>query len=307
MAERPNERVAYFNGELVPESRVLISFRDRGFKYGEAVFDSTRTVSHKPFLLEQHVYRLLRSMRYLGLSAGLTHEQFVSATLEVVERNLHLIGPDEDYWVSQRVSAGASDPFAKDDDTPPTVIIECTPLPLAARAPLFKEGAKVQIPAIRRTPPDSQSPRAKTHNYINLILADKEVRAQDPLAWAVLLDHYGNLAEGMGSNIFVVRDDQLLTPRSRFVLPGISRDTVIDLARKEGIDVRETDIDLFDAYTADECFLTSTSLCIVPVSSINGRHFPGALPGPMTTQLTTAYKQFMNFDFVAQYLNHLPS
>ena len=306
MTQRTNERVAYHNGEIKPESRVLVSFRDRGFTMGEAVFDTARTIRHKPFKLEEHVDRLFRSMRYLQIDAGLGRDEFVSVSHEVLERNLHLIAPDEDYWLFQRVSPGARDPFFGERAGEPTVIVECTPLPLKARAPLFRDGVRVRIPATRRTPPDAVSPRAKTQNYINLQLADREVRAQDPDAWAILLDHDGNIAEGLGSNIFFVRDGELLTPRARFVLPGISRETVIDLAADEGIAVHETDLDLFDAFTSDECFLTSTSLCMVPVASVNGRPMgDGAVPGPVTARLVGAYKRLLDFDFVAQYTSKL--
>ena len=306
MAQLTNERVAYHNGEIKPESRVLVSFRDRGFKFGEAVFDTARTVRHKPFRLEEHVDRLFRSMRYLQIDAGLGRDEIVSISNEVLERNLHLIAPDEDYWLFQRVSPGVADPFLGEEEAEPTVIIECTPLPLKARAPLYRDGVRVQVPATRRTPPDAVSPRAKTQNYINLLIADREVRAQDAHAWAVLLDHDGNIAEGLGSNIFFVRDGELLTPRARFVLPGISRETVIELAGEEGIAVHETDLDLFDAFTSDECFLSSTSLCMVPVSSVNGRPIgDGAVPGPVTARLMEAYKRLLDFDFVAQYTNKL--
>ena len=306
MAQLTNERVAYHNGEIKPESRVLVSFRDRGFKFGEAVFDTARTVRHKPFRLEEHVDRLFRSMRYLQIDAGLGRDEMVSISNEVLERNLHLIAPDEDYWLFQRVSPGVADPFLGEKEAAPTVIIECTPLPLRARAPLYRDGVRVQVPATRRTPPDAVSPRAKTQNYINLLIADREVRAQDAHAWAVLLDHDGNIAEGLGSNIFFVRDGELLTPRARFVLPGISRETVIELAGEERIAVHETDLDLFDAFTSDECFLSSTSLCMVPVSSVNGRPIgDGAVPGPVTARLMEAYKRLLDFDFVAQYTNRL--
>ena len=306
MAQLTNERVAYHNGEIKPESRVLVSFRDRGFKFGEAVFDTARTVRHKPFRLEEHVDRLFRSMRYLQIDAGLGRDEMVSISNEVLERNLHLIAPDEDYWLFQRVSPGVADPFLGEEEAEPTVIIECTPLPLRARAPLYRDGVRVQVPATRRTPPDAVSPRAKTQNYINLLIADREVRAQDAHAWAVLLDHDGNIAEGLGSNIFFVRDGELLTPRARFVLPGISRETVIELAGEERIAVHETDLDLFDAFTSDECFLSSTSLCMVPVSSVNGRPIgDGAVPGPVTARLMEAYKRLLDFDFVAQYTNRL--
>jgi branched-chain amino acid aminotransferase len=284
---------------------VLIPFRDRGFKYGEAVFDTARTVAHKPFRLRDHIERLFRSMRYLDIDCGLSVDDFVKISEQVLERNLHLIGADDDYWLFQRVTPGSVDPFTDDRASHATVIVECTPLPLAARAPLFRDGVKVQVPATRRTPPDAQSPRAKAHNYINLLLADKELRAQDPQAWAILLDHYGNLAEGLGSNIFFFRGGKLLTPQARFVLPGISRETVIDLARGLGIQVDESDVDLFDAFTCDECFLTSTSLCLVPVQSVNGRRIGDSVPGPQTKRLMDAYSELLKFDYVAQYLSHL--
>ena len=114
------------------------------------------------------------------------------------------------------------------------------------------------------------SPRAKTHNYLNMIVAEQSVKAHDPEGWAVLLDVNGNLAEGMGSNIFVVREGKLYTPSERYVLAGISRQMTLDLARKLDIPAIEGDIDLFDAANAEEMFLTSTSLCIAGVRSFNG-------------------------------------
>ena len=138
------------------------------------------------------------------------------------------------------------------------------------------------------------------------MLADREVKAQKPDAWAVLLDVNGNLSEGQGSNIFLVRDGRLLTPRERYVLPGVSRQAVIDLARGLDIPFEEQDIDLYDAYTADECFLTSTSLCICGVRSLNGRTFAAAaVPGPITQRLIDAYKELVGCDFVGQYLHRL--
>src|SRR5262249_35684606 len=138
------------------------------------------------------------------------------------------------------------------------------------------------------------------------ILGDLEVRAHDPEAWAVLLDTNGNLAEGTGSNIFLVRDDTVYTPRGQFVLGGISRETVIELAGENGIPLVESDLDLYDAAAAEEAFLTSTSLCICPVRSINGNAIGnGQVPGPVTRRLIEAYVRLVDFDFVAQYLKRL--
>jgi branched-chain amino acid aminotransferase len=132
-----------------------------------------------------------------------------------------------------------------------------------------------------------------------------EAKATDKEAWSVLLDAQGHLAEGIGSNIFVVQGGAVLTPHERWVLPGISRAMVIGLCAAQGISCREADLDLFDAATADEIFMTSTSLCICPVRSIGGRALPSPLPGPVTRRLSDAYAREVGCDFVAQYLRHL--
>jgi branched-chain amino acid aminotransferase len=301
------ERIAYFNGRFVPEREVLVPFRDRGFKYGDAVFDTTRTFGHRPFKVAEHVERLYRSLRYLRIDPGLTPAQMIEITDEVLRRNLPLLDPDDDYWVTQRVSRGLDLAHREIwNQTGPTVIVECVPLPLRERAALYRDGIAVATPSVRRTPPQSLSPRVKTHNYLNMIAGDLEVRSHTPGAWAILLDTDGNLAEGLGSNIFLVSEGRLCTPREQSVLAGISRETVIDLAREAGITVVETDVDLYDAYNADEAFLTSTSLCICPVASVNGARIgTGAVPGPMTRRLSEAYSRFVDFDFVGQYLKRL--
>ena len=132
----------------------------------------------------------------------------------VLERNLHLLGPDDDYWVGQRISRGINrvdgdnwDHYGAERDR------RVHALPFKARARLYRDGIDVVVPSVRRTAPDALTPRAKTHNYLNLITADLEVHARDPEAWAVLLDVNGNLCEGLGANIFTVKDGRL-APRS---------------------------------------------------------------------------------------------
>ena len=307
MTELGNERVAYFNGEILPESRVAVSFRDTGFLYGDGVFDTTRTFGHKPFRLDDHVKRLFRSLRATGIDPGLTPERTIEITEDVLARNLHLIDRHDDYWVTQRVTRGVKTIDGDLTDVhEPTVIVECTPLPIKPRARLFRDGIDVVVPSVRRVPPEALSPRIKTQNYLNLVMADREAKARTPESWAILLDTNGNLCEGMGSNIFLVRDGCLLTPKARHVLPGVSRQTVIELAETLKIPVEEADLDLYDAYTADEAFLTSTSLCLCGIRNINGQPLgAGAPPGPVTARLTEAYKELAGFDFVAQYLRHL--
>ncbi len=302
-----NERICYFNGEYIPESQALVPFRDRSFLFGDGAFDMTRTFAHKIFRLEEHIRRFYRSMKALRLDPGLSPQEMIDITNTVLEKNLHLLSDNDDYWVGQRVSRGV---MKVDGDNwnnyGPNVIIECLPMPLEDRAHYYRDGVPVVVPSVRRTAPDSVPPRAKAHNYLNLVLADLEVKAQNPNGWAILLDCNGNLSEGLGSNLFLVRDGEVLTPQERYVLPGVSRQTVMELAGELGIPARECDIDLFDGYNADEAFITSTSLCICPVSSINGDSIgEGVVIGPITQKLIDSYVAMVGCDFVQQHLDRL--
>ena len=302
-----NERICYFNGEYIPESQALVPYRERSFLFGDGAFDMTRTFSHNIFRLEEHIDRFYRSMKALRLDPGMQPDEMIGITRTVLDSNMHLLGDGDDYWVGQRVTRGVMKVEGDNwDHYGPTVIVECLPMPLAERAHYYRDGIPVVVPSVRRTSPDSLTPRAKTHNYLNLVMGDLEVKALNPDGWAILLDCNGNLCEGLGSNIFLIRDGELLTPQDRFVLPGVSRQTVIDLAGELGIPVRETDLDLFDAYNAEEAFITSTSLCICPVTSINGVTVgDGSVYGPLTRKLIDAYVSMVGCDFVAQYLERL--
>jgi len=307
MTEPTNSRIAWYNGKFVPESQVLIPFRDRGWRYGDGAFDMTRTFNGRAFRLEEHIDRFYRSLRYLRLDPRLTPREMIDISEQIVACNEHLRAAAGDWWIGQRVSRGV-DPIGDEaaGHIGPNVVVECTPLPLKARARQFRDGLDVWTPAQRRVPPDMLSPRAKTHNYLNMIVAEQSVKAHDPEGWAVLLDVNGNLAEGTGCNIFVVREGKLYTPSERYVLAGISRQMTLDLAGKLAIPAVEGDIDLFDAANAEEMFLTSTSLCIAAVRSFNGARVGcGCTPGPITKRLIDAYIAEVGCDFVQQYLDRL--
>ena len=139
-----------------------------------------------------------------------------------------------------------------------------------------------------------------------MTIAHNEVQEHSPGAWAILLDTRGFLCEGLGSNPFLVRDGKIYTPKGQYVLEGISRQTVIELADKLNIPLIEDDVTPFDAYKADEAFITSTSLCLCPVRSFGKKSLQNkAVPGPITQKLTKAFSELVEFDFVGQYLAHL--
>jgi branched-chain amino acid aminotransferase len=302
-----NQRIAFFNGKYVPEREVVVPFRDRSFTRGDGAFDMTGSFNGRIFKIKEHIERFYRSLKYVAIDPGMSPKEMIQVSEEVLARNRHLLGKDEDYWIAQRVSRGVEAVGDEGwDHADANVIVDCVPLPFKKRAKLYRDGMHVVVPPTRRVAPSMLSPRAKMHQYMNLVIADMEARVGDPDAVAVLLDENGNLAEGAGANIFVVRDGEILTPHSRYVLPGISRATAIELAAKLGIPAHERDLDVFDAVTADEVFITSTSYCICPVARFNGRTIgDGKVPGPITARLTKAYVELVDCDFVRQYTRHL--
>ena len=126
---------------------------------------------HKIFKIEEHIERLYKSLNYMDIEIAVSKKEMVNISKTILEKNLHLLGPNDDYWIGQRISRGVDKVGGEqwDLDGGPTVIVECAPLPLKPRASLYETGIKVWTPSTRRTPFQSMSPRAKTHNYINLI------------------------------------------------------------------------------------------------------------------------------------------
>lgn len=301
------ERVIYYNGDFIPECEARIPFRDRGFRWGDGVYDQARTFNGKPFKLREHISRLYRSLKYVGIDPELSADEMLRISEEVLRRNLPHLAPGTDYWIIQRVNRGLDRVGDEGwEQTGATVLVECMPMPFKERAHLYRDGIRLETTSIRRTPPTSLSPRAKLTNYLNHFLADHEVQGRDPDSWALFLDQNGNIAEGTSNNVFLVRDGELLTPREKYVLGGISRKTVLELAHEENIPVKEIDLDLYDTATADEIFLTMTSLCLCPVVSFNGALVGnGKIPGPITKQLTDAFIKSVEFNFVAQFERHL--
>ena len=280
------ERLAYVNGAYVPEAEAVLSIRDMGLVYGDSVFDTARTFNGVLFKLEEHIDRLVQSLAYARIDPGMTQQEMIDATRALTAANLPMLREGEDYWVTIRVTSGLQ---SFDGELPrstgASVVIDCIPIPLRARAPFFKHGIDARLTVRRRIAPVAINPNAKTNNYLNMILAQKEISAKYPGAWALMPDHNGNIAEGAGCNFFIVKDGEVLTPTAEFVLAGVSRQVVIDLCQNFEIPVRETDISVETTLSAQEAFFTSTSLCACPVAKLDGHAFADGAPGPVTRRI----------------------
>lgn len=295
------ELTVYICGTFVPESEARISLFDRGFIFGDAVYDVARTFGHQPFKLRPHLERLYRSLHYTQIDPGLTIEEMEDLTLDLLDRNRPLFDPRRDYrichWVSRGVNPAS---YSLVECGPATVSIFNYPILAERWAGKYQKGIRLVTSSVRRTPAECIDPQGKINNKMNHILAEIQVMSAGGEAEALMLDTQGRVAETPHSNIFVVRGGRLLTPPLETVLAGVSRETVLELAGRLGLPASEAHLSPFDVYAAEEAFITNTGYSLLPVASLDGRAIGSEVPGPITRKLTEAWCQMVEFDFVTQ-------
>ena len=272
------------NGQLFDKADAKISVYDHGLLYGDGVFEGIRVYAGKVFRLHEHVERLYESARHLLLEVPWSPQKMIEEVQRTVEANQKKEG-----YIRLVVTRGAGnlglDPH--NCDTPQIIIIVDDISLYPAR--LYDEGMEVITSSIIRSHPNTISPRVKSLNYLNNILAKIEAqRAGVPEA--IMLNHLGEVAECTADNIFLVKHGLLRTPPiNAGILEGITRDAVIELAEAAGLTVQEIPLTRHDVYSADELFLTGTGAEIVPVVKVDGRVISNGKPGPITRQLRERY------------------
>jgi branched-chain amino acid aminotransferase len=225
-------------------------------------------------------------------------------SIEVFERNKHLMDRDDDCALWQVISRGV-DRFAKGKPVSPTVAIFCLPIAYHNFARDYVEGCILVTPSTRRTPPQSLEAKAKITNKMNHTIAAFEARQAHPRATPLLLDMDGNISETHLGNFFFVHDGKLCTSTARTVLGGVTRATLFDIAGTLGLNVVEGNFTPYDVYCADEAFTASTSPTMVPVRSLNGVAIGSGIPGPITLKLMREWEKLVGIDFVSQALAHI--
>jgi len=296
------ERLVYLNGKMVPEKEVKISVFDVGFMYGATFMEAVRTFNHKYFKLNEHLERLDKTFRYAGLSSLVKKEEMENIFNMVLETNIHLTDKDDDCWVCANVTPGVGSPhpLMKQKDLTPTIVVYSVELPYNEYVKYYTEGKSAITPIIRNIPPQCMDPRCKTRSRLHYFIAKREALKRDPESFALLLDINGNLTESSGANFFIVSNCILYTSNPHNILNGISRQTVIELAKELDIPVYERDISLYDAYNANEAFFTTTSYCILPISKINDMSIGKHIPGDLTKKLLDLWSKKVEVDIVGQ-------
>lgn len=298
------EPVVFLTGKMLPASQAKLNIYDLGIVLGATVTEMTRTFKKQPFRLEDHVDRLLRSLKYTRMDTGMSRDDFLKATRQLIEHNAALIPADEELGVVHFVTPGETPIYAGsaagNARTTPTVCIHSFPLPFEFWAEKMKVGAHVVTPSIRHVPPQCYDPKMKYRSRMHYYLADKEANLVDPSAIALLLDLDGNVTETSGANFLIVEHGTIVSPTLRNTLPGVSRQTVIELAAKLGIPFVERDIQVHSVMNADEAFLSSTPFCVMPVTKINGVAIGTGTPGPVVGKLLSAWSERVGVDIAGQ-------
>ena len=296
-----SERQVYISGRMVAESSATISIFDSPVLLGDCVTESTRTFRHQPFRLNDHIRRLYKSLKVCRVNPGLTPDEMTDATLQVLDANRTMMGPDDDCWIVHNISRGLMKPGPSPAQTnPATIMIFTSPMDLRGWARYYTEGCHAVTSFSRAIPAQSLDARIKNRSRLFYTMADTEARLVDPDAQVVILDINGNVSENKGGNVVIVSDGVLKTPSLDNCLAGISRQTVIDLAHRLGLPVRESSLQMYDLYTADEMFFTSTPYCIMPASRFNGLPIGDGQVGPVTRQLLSAWSELVGVDIVGQ-------
>lgn len=300
----PN-RIAYLNGSFVPEREARVSFYDAGVLWGEMAFESTRTFRGRPFELDHHLRRLERTLRTLGIDCGLSRDEIRTRTLETLEINQATEAEDMEWQILHNISPGPGGEYRvafSDEDLRPTVCIQCFPLiaRLAKFANYYEAGVRLVVPEQRAMPPSLQNPHTKTRNRIHSQIAIQQANAIEPGAWPLMCTADGYVTEGPSWNVFMVRNGELFTPSTRLVLDGVSRFHTLRLAGEFGITTHEADLTLSDFREAEEIFCTATSFCLLYGATFEQHPVGDGRPGPVYQRLQSAWKEFVQVDFVSQ-------
>ena len=284
----PADRKVWYNGELMPAADARVSVFDHGLLYGDGVFEGIRAYGGRVLKLRTHLRRLVESARSIQLTMDYDLDQLERAVRETIRAN----GLQDAYirlCVTRGVGSLGLNPYLCSDRTTFIIVDRIQLYPQE----MYESGLAVITAATVRNHPAALSPRIKSMNYLNNILAKIEAIQADCVE-AVMLNHLGHVAECTGDNLFLVRGGRLWTPPLHAgILEGVTRNLVIELAEQAGLPVDQADMTRHDLYVADECFLTGTAAEVIPVTRVDGRDVADGQPGPVTRKLIKAFRELI--------------
>lgn len=273
----------YLNEEFVPSKEAKISVFDHGFLYGDGLFETMRSYNGIVFLLDNHLDRLSRSAQAIGLSLPFTLEEIKKVLNQVTELN----GPN--LYIRLTVSRGPG-PVGIDPGLCPSPTVVITSKEIKYNEKTYNEGTRAIFVKTLRNLAGATMPEVKSLNFLNNILAKREVIAAGADE-GLMTNYLDQVAEGTVSNIFLVKDGCIMTPApTTGLLVGITRQKVIELAGVAGIQVEEKELFKNDFYEADEVFFTNSGSEVVPVVTLDGQTVGSGKPGEITLKILKLYR-----------------
>lgn len=285
--EKIGDTILYVNGDYVRKSEAVISVYDSGFQHGDGVYEGIRAYGRKVYRLEEHVKRLYESCYTLGIDIGKTKEEMKEIIKEVVRQNLD--AGFSDIHMRLQVTRG----FKAQTGMHPTLNITNASIVICVdqKPPIFdKEGIILVTTWLKRYSPSYMDPKIHCCNQLNQIMAACEAIRQGADE-AIMLDQNGFVAETNSTNLQMIKDGALVLPTLDSQLPGITRKTMIQIAKEMGMEVQERNVSVSEYYNADEVFICGTVGEIVPVKMIDGKRIGSRLPGPITNKFAEEYRK----------------
>jgi branched-chain amino acid aminotransferase len=291
-----SSQMIFLSGKFVKKEEAVVSVYDHGFLYGDGVFEGIRVYSGNIFKLAAHLKRLYESAHSIMLTIPYTPEEMTQIIVDTVRMN-ELSSAYIRVVVSRGMGNLGLDPSSC---STPRVIVIAEELTLYPKE-LYERGLKVGSVATRRNRPDVLSPQIKSLNYLNNILVKLEAN-QAGVDEALMLNDQGYVTEGSADNIFIIKNGVIYTPPVYLgALEGITRNAIIELAKKNGYELVEKPFTRHDVYIADEVFLTGTAVEVIAVNEVDTRKIKDGKPGPITKHLLNEFRKLVLTDGVKCY------
>ena len=281
------DTILYVNGDFVKKSEAVISVYDSGFQHGDGVYEGIRAYGRKVYRLDEHIKRLYESCYTLGIDIGKTKEEMKEIVKELIRRNLD--AGFTDLHMRLQVTRG----FKAQTGMHPTLNVTNASIVICVdqKPPIFnKEGITLVTTWLKRYSPSYMDPKIHCCNQLNQIMAACEAIRQGADE-AIMLDQNGYVAETNSTNLQMIKDGALILPTLDSQLPGITRKTMIQIAKEMGMEVQVRNVSVSEYYNADEVFICGTVGEVVPVKRNDGKKIGTQIPGPITEKFSQEYKK----------------
>lgn len=286
----------WLDGQFYEKDQAKVSVFDHGLLYGDGIFEGIRVYNGCVFRLKHHIDRLWEGAKVILLNISMTKEEMIEAVKATVrENNLR------DAYIRLVVTRGVGD-LGLDPKkcSKPTIFIIASSITLYPEE-LYEIGMEIATVPTQRFNVGSWNARVKSLNYMNNIMAKIEGHLYG-VPEVLMLDHNGYVVECSADNFFIVKNGELLVPPQFLgALRGITRDAILELAKKRGINIREEPFTRFEVWTADEAFMSGTAAEVVPVVKVDSREIGDGKPGPVTKMLIADFKKIVEKDGIMAY------